>query len=219
MTNPTSLSRRQVAQGAAWTLPVVALGASAPAMAQSLACPGAGTQNISESYVYDAFLEFFGESSLGQWTIDVTTQVPGEVAVNDVVSPTLTVTVTTSVEAADRLRDFGAVSVASKPGAGGEWNLAGYVVSGVAGSPGSKQVPITVADTPVPATGPIVINLTVTPTPEAMVAAGDFTVALANMATMLQMTDANGNVNTLEPAIRLRPAAGTDTWLFTLCAV
>ena len=36
---PSNISRRTVAKGAAWTVPVVAVGAAAPAMAASLRCP------------------------------------------------------------------------------------------------------------------------------------------------------------------------------------
>lgn len=47
MTSSTTLSRRRLAQGAAWTLPAVAAAAAAPAMAASLPCPPVSTLDWS----------------------------------------------------------------------------------------------------------------------------------------------------------------------------
>lgn len=218
MTHVSNISRRQVTKGAAWSVPVVALGASAPVLAASVDCP-AGEQTASTSYTYDAFLEFFGEQPLGQWTITVTTTYPGTVSEGETIAPTLSVQVVTSEAAADQLRGIGVATFSTDTSQTGEWNLTNYDVTGAAAAPGAKSLPLLIPETTVPASGPVTINLTLTPEAEATAGTGDFTVSLANMATWLDARTEDGSPASVSPAIRLRPAEGTDTTLFTTCVV
>lgn len=141
----TQVSRRTLARGAAWSVPVVATAAAAPAASASVV-PGSssvGPINV----VCDVTVPVLGAQTY-TWSLTLTATTPTSVAPGDAIpAPSLSASVTTDDNSAAGLRLLGVTSVDGT-------SSAPYTVTGdVVGSPVSRTASLTIPSTPVPSSG------------------------------------------------------------------
>lgn len=148
-TRKTQISRRTVAKGAAWSVPVIATAAAAPAASASVV---PGQSSASLNYVCSVALSDGGTPVFSNlaWTAVITATMPTSVSPGDSIpAPTITAEVTTDAGSGDNLRALGVTSVSGT-------SSAPYTVSGDAVNPGTRAADLTIPTTPVPASGGIV---------------------------------------------------------------
>ncbi|WP_446664687.1 DUF6801 domain-containing protein [Flexivirga sp. B27] len=137
-TGKTQISRRTVAKGAAWTVPVIATAAAAPAASASVV-PGqssAGPVQVACKLTSPVPLE-------ATWTLTLTATTPTSVSPGDAIpAPSLTATVTTDDQSGDLLRQLGVTSLDGT-------STAPYTVSGAIVNPGDRSATLTVPPTDV----------------------------------------------------------------------
>lgn len=150
-TSKTQVSRRTLAKGAAWSVPVIATAAAAPAASASVV---PGQSAVSDlAYTCNAVAHTsFGDVPQGPfaWTADITATTPTSVAPGDSIpAPTITANVTTDTSSADTLRQLGVTRVTGT-------SAASYAVAGDVVGAGARTGSLSVPPTDVPASGPIV---------------------------------------------------------------
>lgn len=188
-------SRRTIAKGAAWSVPAVAVAASAPSLAASPGeCP---EESVTTTVTYAVRLTNEGLArDLGDWTAEVTSSLPACVQSGaSVPAPPLAITLTTTAEAADLLRSLGNTSIEGTA-------EASSTASGSVVDPGARTSTLTVPLTQIPETGAIVAEATGNGPEETAGSAGAYTITLAGFTASL--TTNTGFVLTL--AGELNPA-------------
>lgn len=149
-TSRTQVSRRTLAKGAAWSVPVIATAAAAPAASASVV---PGQSSVGPIEVTCDLTSPIPQTGL-KWTLTLTATTPTSVSPGDVIpAPTLTAVVTTDTASGDLLRQLSVTSVSGT-------SSAPYTVSGAVVSPGDRTATLTVPDTKVPASGGVVSTAT-----------------------------------------------------------
>lgn len=148
----TQVSRRTLAKGAAWSVPVIATAAAAPAASASVV-PGSSSIGPVD-VVCDVTVPLLGAQTY-TWSLTLTATTPTSVAPGDSIpAPSLSASVTTDANSASGLRLLGATSVDGT-------SSAPYTVTGdVVGSPASRTASLTIPSTPVPASGALTTTAT-----------------------------------------------------------
>lgn len=192
-------SRRSVLRTAAWSAPVVAVAAAAPAFATSGAA-GEFTTITTEPIPFDATNALLG--SFGVWTVTLTSRVPVNVPVGtEIPAPELTAVVTVSEEGRALIAKLGVTEVSGTA-------VAQYPVQGKA-TP--LEANLTIPKTAVPTVaGPF--DITTNGNGSAFVAdtAGTFTISLADIATNLTISPAVLGIT--ETAVALAPQGGAQVF-------
>ncbi|WP_162598566.1 DUF6801 domain-containing protein [Nocardioides gilvus] len=166
-------SRRSVLRTAAWSAPVVAVAAAAPAFATS----GASFTTITtEPLPFAAAIP--GVVDLGVWTVTLTSEVPVNLPVGTVVpAPELTAVITVPNSARNTIAFFGVTEVSGTASAP-------YTVQG---QPAPLPATVTIPLTTVPASGDMVITTTGPGTSFTADAAGTFTISLEDIVADLSL--------------------------------
>ena len=192
MTN--TISRRTLAKGAAWSVPVVAVAAAAPTASASPAdCISSGTLTNSTSGVpatanyacvqTDEAGNPTG-TGLGNWRVQIIVATCTAVHAGSTLkqAPQITANVITSATARNVLAGFGADTVT------GGSSTASYSVSGQVVGPGTRQGNLTIGSFPVPASGGITTTATGTGTLETSTTAGSINIAATDFTVVLNWT-------------------------------
>lgn len=190
----TTVSRRTLAKGAAWSVPVVAVAASAPSASASPAdCISSGTLSNSASGVpaaanYTCVQTDEGGNptgtALGNWRVQINVATCTAVHAGSTLksAPVITANVITSTTAGNVLRGFGAEQVT------GGTSAAGYTVAGQVVSPGARTGNLTIGSFPVPASGGITTTATGTGALETSTTAGTINIAAGDFTVVLNWT-------------------------------
>lgn len=192
MTN--TISRRTLAKGAAWSVPVVAVAAAAPTASASPAdCITSGTiendtaipakANYTCSQVADA-TSTDPITALGAWKVQIQVATCTAVHAGSTLksAPTITANVLTSTTAGNVLRGFGAEQVT------GGSSTAGYNIVGQVVNPGGRTGNLSIGSFPVPATGGIETTATGSGAIETSTTAGSINIAATNFRVTLNWT-------------------------------
>ena len=192
MTN--TISRRTLAKGAAWSVPVVAVAAAAPAASASPAdCITSGTlqnsatvptaANYACSQVSDP-TSTDPITALGNWRVQIQVATCTAVHAGSTLkqAPVITANVITSTTAGNVLRGFGAEQVS------GGTSTAGYEIAGQVVNPGGRTGNLTIGSFPVPASGGISTTATGTGALETSTTAGSINIAATNFRVTLNWT-------------------------------
>lgn len=190
----TTVSRRTLAKGAAWSVPVVAVAASAPsASASPQDCISSGTLSNSPSGV-PATANYTCEQTdaagtptgtpLGSWKVQINVSTCTAVHAGSTLKapPQITANVLTSATARNVLAGFGAEQVT------GGSSSAGYSVAGQVVSPGARTGDLTIGSFPLPASGGISTTATGSGALETSTTAGSINIAAGNFTVVLNWT-------------------------------
>ena len=204
MTN--TISRRTLAKGAAWSVPVVAVAAAAPAASASPAdCITSGTLTNSASGIpanpnYKCVqTDIDGNptgTDLGKWKvqIQVTTCTSVHAGATLKSPPSITANVNTGATAANVLRGFGATqvvqtytdpdtNVTSQTGSDADYSVAGNVAN-----PGTRSGHLNIANFAVPSSGAIITTATGSGAVETSTTPGSINIAATNFTVTLAWT-------------------------------
>ncbi|WP_146202588.1 hypothetical protein [Branchiibius hedensis] len=226
MTN--TISRRTLAKGAAWSVPVVAVAAAAPTASASPAdCITSGTLQSSASVPPSTSPNYTCVQTdidgnptgtpLGNWRVQILVSTCTAVHAGSTLkqAPQITANVITATAAANVLRGFGATQVT------GGSSTAKYSVTGqVVGSPASRTGNLSIGAFPVPATGGISTTATGSGALETATTAGSINIAATSFTVVLNWTgedpdtgDPNSGTNYVSctPAVCTSASACTPT--------
>lgn len=180
-TDRLQVSRRTIAKGAAWTVPAVAVASAAPSLAASPTCED---ETVTATVTFAVELTNDGLArELGDWTAEVTTTLPACVEANGDIAPApLSITLTTSDETADLLRDLNTEELSGSADAS-------YSATGSVVDPGGRSTTLTVAPLQVPESGPIVADATGSAQAETAGASGLITFAVSGFTANLANED------------------------------
>ncbi|KYH43514.1 DUF6801 domain-containing protein [Branchiibius sp. NY16-3462-2] len=191
----TTISRRTLAKGAAWSVPVVAVAAAAPTASASPAdCISSGTLSNSTSGVpatpnyacvqTDEAGNPTG-TGLGNWRVQIIVATCTAVHAGSTLKtpPQITANVITSTTAGNVLRGFGAETVT------GGTSAAGYTATGqVLNSGATRTGNLNIGTFPVPASGGITTTATGTGSLETSTTAGTINIAAGDFTVVLNWT-------------------------------
>lgn len=192
MTN--TISRRTLAKGAAWSVPVVAVAAAAPAASASPAdCITTGTISNSPGGIPAttnfACVQTTADGTptgtdLGKWKVQVLVSTCTAVHAGSTLKapPSITANVVTSTGAANTLRGL----AGDKPRITGGTSAAGYTLTGqVVNSGATRTGDLTIGAQDVPASGPITTTATGSGVLETSTTAGSITIAVGSFTVAL----------------------------------
>lgn len=197
-TGKTQVSRRTLAKGAAWSVPVIATAAAAPAASASVV-PGSSTVGPLN---YSCVVSLNGAAlPAAAWTATITASTPTSVSPGDAITaPTLNASVTTDAGSAANLRALGVTSVTGT-------SDAPYTVAGDVVSPGTRAASLTIPSTPVPASGAITTVASGAGAAEtAGSATGSITASVGNFTATLTAHGGGFDGTALNVACTLDPA-------------
>ena len=178
-TGKSQVSRRTLAKGAAWSVPVIATAAAAPAASASVV-PGSATATLNYTCsiaASDGGTPLYTDLA---WTAVITATVPTSVAPGDAIpQPTITATVTTDAASGNNLRATNTKHISGTSNA--PYEVAGSVVN-----PGTRAGNLTIPSTTVPAAGGVTTTATGLGLAEtAGSSTGDITVTVGGFTAVL----------------------------------
>lgn len=217
-------SRRAVAVGAAWSVPVIAAGVTAPVLAAS----SVATASMSKSIPLDLNLVNVGK--VGESIQEITGTVPTAAHVGDSISATFSATLILTEASLAQMRSFAGEGTADElPSFAPNPTRADlqhveYTIAGPVAAPGQKkyQLPapaFPAQDIPLPdPANEVRISVTITPLPETVTGVGSITAELNEIEVNLTLYRPDGTA-ARNLWLQMTPQAGADANLFTVTAV
>ena len=213
----TPISRRSITKAGAWSVPVIAVGAAAPALAAS----SVKTAPMSKTMALDLNLVNVGK--VGETTQEISGVVPTAAHVGDSLEATFTATIILTEASLAQMRGFTGEgtadelpSFAPNPGRPDLQNVK-YTVLGPVAEPGDKTLLISFPRQDIPLPDPAnEVRITVNLTPPAEVASGtgSVTASVKEIEVNLTLYRPDGT-SPRNLWLKMVPQASSDATLFT----
>lgn len=210
-------SRRAVAVGAAWSVPVIAAGVTAPVLAAS----SVATASMSKSIPLDVTLVNIG--TIGSANVALSGTVPVEAHDGDELSAVMTATIViteqllASMRASTGTGEEGNLPTFGPSPAHTAYNNVKYTVAGAVATPGQKTVLITFPYMEIPLPDPtneVPITVTIVSPAETASGTGSVTALLDEVEVNLSLLRPDGT-QAIRRWLKMTPQEGADNALFT----